>query len=859
MSVPTPATPGAGPTISTSKAPTSNGRRRARKACIGCRVRKVRCDVTMHGLPCTNCQLDYKTCVVKDRASKRQLPIKQGMQQVVFDSLCIPSSAEENDHGPPNWGPSPELFDELGGNADVGPPPSIEPGQDSQFLEGVSSGAGGPKSDRGGSPSHISNVTQCSNTAASAFDPIDQGAAFSLQQGLTSAESTPGAMMVPYSSYPFLTINNLADLSSQDLAFLEIKGALHVPVKPMLDEFVRQYFLHVHPTLPLLDEAQFWSAYRQDKPADPQAKIPLLVFQAMIFASCSFVPETVTKALGHDRIRAARSTFYHNTKLLHDLGIEKSPVVIAQTAVLMTLWCPAEVQPRPENSAWLQTAIDHAQFVDAHRAWEPSAGLPHEGAQSEYGPHMLRRLWSCCLVRDRFLSVGLRRIVQITKLQPTIITADFDDEIGGSEVHNAETKQLLARIFVRLTSLCNILTDILLVVSPSDDHPGLEHEAKRTLIESRAKLREWYDETELEISTAIGSSGVRQHPVIVSMNLMYIFYYASQSHISRQGVLLSCYQPRTPNPLDPSRNYEHSREVQDAAIGTVECLKELIQLDLIRYLPLSAVAFIAIPLLFHILDAKFLYPDKLTADLKARHRRLRVLINTLKEYRPRYDGMEWFSYALRYVVNLAQFHSTSLSKGSVASWTDLLTQEPSFCLRLTLTIDLSLSRSKIPEDQDFPMALRGVLRPKIGLIRELALEEPSPSKRQRETSLHHIDLELEAGSLKDPRPSECSSQQRQSYPQPQISEDVPKESSLATAEEGPVEMDEQAVLEGLISPFPVVTEPSKNNDQESNPVDPALYQLLSEPLSPLASYDAMMVDGCDFDSFMYPELVDASV
>ncbi|KAM5353382.1 hypothetical protein ACJ41O_000032 [Fusarium nematophilum] len=759
MSVPTPATPGAGPTISTSKAPTSNGRRRARKACIGCRVRKVRCDVTMHGLPCTNCQLDYKTCVVKDRASKRQLPIKQGMQQVVFDSLCIPSSAEENDHGPPNWGPSPELFDELGGNADVGPPPSIEPGQDSQFLEGVSSGAGGPKSDRGGSPSHISNVTQCSNTAASAFDPIDQGAAFSLQQGLTSAESTPGAMMVPYSSYPFLTINNLADLSSQDLAFLEIKGALHVPVKPMLDEFVRQYFLHVHPTLPLLDEAQFWSAYRQDKPADPQAKIPLLVFQAMIFASCSFVPETVTKALGHDRIRAARSTFYHNTKLLHDLGIEKSPVVIAQTAVLMTLWCPAEVQPRPENSAWLQTAIDHAQFVDAHRAWEPSAGLPHEGAQSEYGPHMLRRLWSCCLVRDRFLSVGLRRIVQITKLQPTIITADFDDEIGGSEVHNAETKQLLARIFVRLTSL----------------------------------------------------------------------------------------------------NYEHSREVQDAAIGTVECLKELIQLDLIRYLPLSAVAFIAIPLLFHILDAKFLYPDKLTADLKARHRRLRVLINTLKEYRPRYDGMEWFSYALRYVVNLAQFHSTSLSKGSVASWTDLLTQEPSFCLRLTLTIDLSLSRSKIPEDQDFPMALRGVLRPKIGLIRELALEEPSPSKRQRETSLHHIDLELEAGSLKDPRPSECSSQQRQSYPQPQISEDVPKESSLATAEEGPVEMDEQAVLEGLISPFPVVTEPSKNNDQESNPVDPALYQLLSEPLSPLASYDAMMVDGCDFDSFMYPELVDASV
>jgi hypothetical protein len=97
-------------------------------------------------------------------------------------------------------------------------------------------------------------------------------------------------MMVSYLSYPFLAINNLAALSAQDHAFLEIKGALHVPVKPMLDEFVRQYFLHIHPLLPLIDEAKYWSEYRQDERVGSTSKISLMVLQAMIFTSCTVSP-----------------------------------------------------------------------------------------------------------------------------------------------------------------------------------------------------------------------------------------------------------------------------------------------------------------------------------------------------------------------------------------------------------------------------------------------------------------------------------------------------------------------------------------------------------------------------------------
>jgi hypothetical protein len=42
-------------------------RRRAEKACQCCRLRKVRCNVLEHGVPCYNCKSDQVKCVVLDR------------------------------------------------------------------------------------------------------------------------------------------------------------------------------------------------------------------------------------------------------------------------------------------------------------------------------------------------------------------------------------------------------------------------------------------------------------------------------------------------------------------------------------------------------------------------------------------------------------------------------------------------------------------------------------------------------------------------------------------------------------------------------------------------------------------------
>lgn len=41
-------------------------KRRAPRACLVCRNRKVRCDVVQSSVPCTNCRLDNATCVLSE-------------------------------------------------------------------------------------------------------------------------------------------------------------------------------------------------------------------------------------------------------------------------------------------------------------------------------------------------------------------------------------------------------------------------------------------------------------------------------------------------------------------------------------------------------------------------------------------------------------------------------------------------------------------------------------------------------------------------------------------------------------------------------------------------------------------------
>ena len=77
-------------------------------------------------------------------------------------------------------------------------------------------------------------------------------------------------------------------IDPHDVNFLETQGCFRVPTRPILDEFIREYFLHIHPILPIINEKTFWKIYENyDSTLPGVSRISLFVFHAMLFASSS--------------------------------------------------------------------------------------------------------------------------------------------------------------------------------------------------------------------------------------------------------------------------------------------------------------------------------------------------------------------------------------------------------------------------------------------------------------------------------------------------------------------------------------------------------------------------------------------
>ncbi|ORY68662.1 fungal-specific transcription factor domain-containing protein [Pseudomassariella vexata] len=532
---------------------------------------------------------------------------------------------------------------------------------------------------------------------------------------------------VTYSYYPFLIINNLPNMMTQDINYLESQGCLRVPTRDILDIFMKQYFLHHHPLMPILNEGDFWDMYGQQGMRGSGERMSLLVFQSMLFVVCNYLSQDSIKALGFPSTRIARASLYRRAKLLYDFESESSMVYLAQAALLLSHWSPNFTHAfKKANSTWLSMAIQNAKSVEAHYY----SAIPVISAAAHPAQHKrqntLRRLWWCCIVRDRILPLGLRRSPKITRshfdfdANPRLGYPDLDDEVHRSKVYNAETKRCLIGIFSQIVDLSIVLTSSLMLVFPLDDSPGwgkrVGAEQSEKVRECKSALRRWYESASLQFPMFGGGTArrinamkrkeSRHDSVILYTNMMYMYYHSSRVALSHHEVLQTAAAFVSPidNLQDFSSIYENRRELQDATSGVTECLKELIQLRLARWLPISAVACTAFPLCLHIIDVN-LSPHKLgsssappSAQQAAKQHQLNILIAAMKTYQPQYDGVDYVSETIRHIVNLAQLDSPTPPSASnkISGWTDILASQPGCYLRLAMTMDLSFAKGRLP-------------------------------------------------------------------------------------------------------------------------------------------------------------------
>lgn len=750
--------------------PATKARKRASKACLSCRARKVRCDVSQRGAPCMNCYLDNETCVVADRASRlRRLQEGDGTVQASHPpyaphGIRQPLTAEGVVRSRLNGEPAPSVSDQYDcsspendpdDGAPAGAPQSVDDERrDSaqplpQFPNRSHAATQGPRADP--STTMFPNYGGQSN-------PLGPSPAVPLwAEGHKHAMSSD----ITYSYYPFLSVNNLHNIMPQDVNYLESQGCLRVPLPEFLDEFVKQYFLHVHPLTPMISEADFWDMYGNQGFGGSGERMSLLVFQSILFVSCNYVSLATVKSLGFPNLRAARATLYRRCKLLYDFESESSMVYLAQAALLLSQWAPNFTHAfKKANSSWLSAAIQHAKNAEAHHYSALSEDISSSMSPTQLKKqNTLKRLWWSCVIRDRILPLGFRRSLKITtshfdfSAHSGLGYADLAEEVERSRVYNAETKVQLIQLLSQIVELCSILTDLIMLVFPLDDSPGwgkrIGPEEAVRVRKCKLALRRWYNSASVKFPL-FGGNGVprtdvtrgrhaHHDSVILYTNMMYMYYHSSCVALSHHEILQTAVtaasMDMTNNLQGLSKINENRQELQQAASGVTECLQELIQLRLARWLPQSAVPCTALPLVLHIIDVKLSSHNKtpstrLLQDTK--QKRLNVLVEAMKTYSPQYDGLDYISETIRHIVTLAQLDtptplSMANSTTTISDWTDILASQPGHYLRLAMTMDLSLAKGRLPEESDFPVSLRGLFSSGYSPVKALLTGGTAPA------------------------------------------------------------------------------------------------------------------------------------
>jgi hypothetical protein len=146
----------------------------------------------------------------------------------------------------------------------------------------------------------------------------------------------------------------------------------------------------------------------------------------------------------------------YNLKLLFDLGVETDAYTKAQAALLLTFQF-SSVEPHA-GSTWLAIGIQNAIVAQAHNFQAPGASIEHKKKR--------KVLWWSLFWRDRVLTLGLRKPLQITSSSFNVniapITADdLVDELDHSSVYDSRTKRHLAAILHFQCRLAIILTETL--------------------------------------------------------------------------------------------------------------------------------------------------------------------------------------------------------------------------------------------------------------------------------------------------------------------------------------------------------------------------------------------------------------
>ncbi|RPB20849.1 hypothetical protein L211DRAFT_870407 [Terfezia boudieri ATCC MYA-4762] len=628
-------------------------KRRASKACQCCRARKVRCNVVEHGAPCTNCRLDEVECIITESKRRKK-----------FWGAKIDQQKDSNGEG--------QARNQAGGQDSIamGGTLSTSPEVLTSDNERLDCGSYDPHFLYQQAQSHLGEERPSYATSGASIP--------SLSYSSTPASSASSFPHVPHRSRaPHFIKPTPARIPIEDLEFLAKKGALQLPEENLRNELLKAHFKFVHPFMPLLDRKEFMEITMGLD--NSGRKIGLLLFQAVMFTGSAFIDLDLLRAAGYPTRKAARKDFYTKARLLYDFDHEPDRMLLVQALLLMTYWYETP-DDQKDTWHWMGVAISLSHTIGLHRNPDKSIAL------DEKGKKLWKRVWWSCVMRDKLVALGMRRPTRIKSEDcdvPMLTLEDFDFDMDVSNIplfsEEGETyEQAISRqrqlsiLCIEKAKLCICISHVFnaqySVLNTNQGSLSADGSTKTTMIllpkaqvkdscevhRCDASLQEWLNRLPEEAVYRPVRDGDEPVDEMLGLhrNLLHMVYYTTVSALHRPQVL-----PSSPAPW-PSRNINAAlqetshRKVRQAATEITRLAAELIDLNLVRYLPTSAVTFMLPAIIIHLLDIK-------STNQETRERSIEgfsVCMQVMHGLRANYASADYATHLLQAAIRKADIH-----------------------------------------------------------------------------------------------------------------------------------------------------------------------------------------------------------
>ncbi|KAJ5660703.1 uncharacterized protein N7484_000075 [Penicillium longicatenatum] len=328
-------------------------RTRAKKACMACNSRRVRCNV-LEMQPCQNCVAWNLVCDVgvsrrgKYPRRKKKASIDTEVSPVTTNAPVNRSVQSVHDQGPRYV-------------------PSARPATtDDSIHETVFLGESSP----------LTCVVDEGRRSP------EKGQTRSIQKGRL------------HYAIPEVRGSELSDDQHRKILQDRLirESALVFPSPTICDTLLHAYFEWFHPCFPIVDRQTIRNAYTEHT-------ISPLLLQAMLFIGVSLCSDTALHTTGFTNRYQAKGLFYQRAKEIYDVGWETDMIIKLQSLFLMSFWRAGPTEER-DVRFWLGAATSIAQKKGMH----VMSKLPFLGARDQ---KVWKRIWWALYVREQQTSAAL--------------------------------------------------------------------------------------------------------------------------------------------------------------------------------------------------------------------------------------------------------------------------------------------------------------------------------------------------------------------------------------------------------------------------------------------------------------------